>query len=75
MKLGQGGSYDGQKADVWSCGVALYCMLFATYPFKQAEPEKKGKKKTVRTLFERYVALGGRREGGRGSSSHGMFKR
>lgn len=26
--------YDPRAADVWSAGVLLYCMLFATYPFQ-----------------------------------------
>lgn len=28
-------TYCGKKADAWSCGVMLYAMLFATYPFER----------------------------------------
>lgn len=29
--------HDGTKADVWACGVVLYCMLCGTYPYPNKE--------------------------------------
>ena len=37
-----GGSYNAKMADVWSCGVMLYVMLYNTYPFNPM-PISKGK--------------------------------
>jgi serine/threonine-protein kinase SRK2 len=33
------GDYNGQKADIWSCGVMLYVMLYCAYPFERDEDE------------------------------------
>jgi len=31
--------YDGEKADIWSCGVMVYVMLFCEYPFERPEDD------------------------------------
>ena len=32
-----GGAYDTIKADIWSCGIMLYIMVFGQHPFIRAE--------------------------------------
>lgn len=31
--------YDAKKADVWSCGIILYAMVYGYYPFNPADPK------------------------------------
>ena len=31
--------YAGKMADIWSCGILLYCMLTSCFPFRRKEDE------------------------------------
>ncbi|XP_038906810.1 serine/threonine-protein kinase SRK2H-like isoform X2 [Benincasa hispida] len=48
------GHYDGKMADVWSCGVTLYVMLVAAYPFEDENNTKNVQKTIKRKMSGRY---------------------
>lgn len=51
--LGHNG-YDGKLADVWCCGVVLYTMLAAAFPFSRAQQQNQptGLSKTFKRILK-----------------------
>jgi serine/threonine-protein kinase SRK2 len=46
--------YDGEIADVWSCGVTLYVMLVGAYPFEDSSDPRNFRKTIQRIMGVKY---------------------
>eukprot|EP01025_Chloroclados_australasicus_P017921 TRINITY_DN1920_c0_g1_i4.p2 TRINITY_DN1920_c0_g1~~TRINITY_DN1920_c0_g1_i4.p2 ORF type:complete len:401 (-),score=37.36 TRINITY_DN1920_c0_g1_i4:292-1338(-) len=58
IKCMQGQKYDAYLADIWSCGVALYVMLTACYPFERAiDKTLKDSGERLRAMLDRIVKV------------------
>lgn len=51
-----GQTYDGKAADVWSCGVMLYAMLCACYPFGRPQDAALPADARLRAMLRRILA-------------------
>ena len=47
--------YAGKTADVWSCGILLYCMLTGCFPFRRKEDEGLGAQALLQKTLPRVL--------------------